>query len=142
MSKIVKRGVRGRARKRLARKYLTANPRAIAEMRVPAAWEELPFLTIPLTAIITGRSRGDIYRLMGTGDLLAANLLGKSLIVTKSVIALLAKATPWKPDLGRVAAAVARRVAASSKRHARRAMNGEVSHRMKRPRLRDRTRPD
>jgi hypothetical protein len=127
VSKIAKRC--GRARKRLARKYLINKLHdAILETQIPADWKRRPFLTIKIAAAITGRSRGDIYRLMGTGDLLAANLLGKSLIVTKSVIALLAKATPWKSDLGRVAAAVARRVAASSKRHARRAMTGEVSH--------------
>jgi hypothetical protein len=94
----------------------TTAARRMARLAAPHGafpWRELPYQTIGNCAVLTGRSKAKIYQLIHTGVLLAVSLDGRTLVNTGSLIAFIERASPWRPNRDRVAAAIERRTALS-----------------------------
>lgn len=61
-------------------------------------WRDLPHHTIKTAASLLGCSPGKVYAELHAGNLSAVKLAGRTLITTDSLLAMLAKAQPWRPD--------------------------------------------
>jgi hypothetical protein len=90
-------------------------------------WRDRPLLTIEQTSVLLGGSKSRTYGLLVSGELEAIKLVGKTLIKTPSVVALLERQDePWKPDLKRIEKAVAGRPDVARKRAKAAASNTRV----------------
>lgn len=82
---------------------------------VPDNWREAPHLRLQHAALIAGVSPSALYALAHQGRLQFVKLLGRTLVDTKSLIALVETREPWRPG-GRPQAAQAAREARAAAR--------------------------
>lgn len=81
---------------------------------LPLSWRDCAFLTVQNAAAIAGVSPASLYRFAKEGRLELRRLGGRTVVETRSLVAILAAAEAWAPS-GRARAAVESR----SKRSAR-----------------------
>lgn len=97
----------------------SANPPATVEsvLGSPAActtWRERPLLQLKIAAELAGVSPASLYRFSDEGKLKLKELGGRTLVDTKSLIALIESARDWTPKQRGGEACAARKAAAGA----------------------------
>lgn len=100
------------AKARKALPPITAPP--ADKYRVP--WRETTYLPMKIAGAVGGFSVASVYRFADEGKLELRTLAGRTLVVTKSLIALLDGAEAWKPTNRGAAARAKRREFAQASR--------------------------
>lgn len=104
---------------------------------IPDGWERVPLTPMPRAQILSGGSMSRLYALIHAGKLKAVRVAGKTMIVTESLTALQAEATPWVSDRNRVIKAIEGRHDVIAKR-AR--LAAEMEEQLQRRRVKERAR--
>jgi hypothetical protein len=97
---------------KIARVTKPRSPAPTGTQRLKAGephWRDLPHHTMQAAGCISGISPASLYRFASEGRLLLKRLAGRTLVDTKSLIALVDSAEDWKPS-SRTARAVEKRV--------------------------------